>query len=196
VYNPIPQDAADVALLNNQCNYPGQPDFQGQPTWQKQVPGALLVTGDLTATLHSGSPAFDNNADFVLFGFPGAPGAYAGQYGVFESYCDSGYLQIPGTVHAVAPVSASDPVHASFGRAATSGGSYGFSGGGNLPGDPDLGGTAVVKNCSIQMSATAIAAGPKEAAWATQPYVTELGCSYIPYPTICAPVTHWEPLSC
>ena len=34
VYKPIPQDAADIALLNKRCNYPGQPDFQGQPTWQ------------------------------------------------------------------------------------------------------------------------------------------------------------------
>jgi hypothetical protein len=182
VYKPIAQDAADVALLNSQCNYPGVPDLQGQPTWQTEVPNAQLLTGDLTATLHAGSPAFDNNSDFVLFAFPGGPGAYGGSYGIFEAYCDSGYIQVPGTVHAVAAISSADPVHGFYswaGDLAQAGG-YGFSGGGNDPGGPDLGGTSVVKNCSVQVSADAIAADPKLAAWKTTTPEFGLGCTFIP----------------
>jgi hypothetical protein len=182
VYKPIAPDPSDTALLNSQCNYPGQPDFQGQPTWQSQIPGAVYLTSDMTATLHAGSPAFDNATDFVLFGFPGAPGAYSGSYGVFEAYCDSGYIQIPGSVHGVAPISPTDPVNAEFSWAGpnAAAGGYGFSGGGNDPGGPDLGGTAVVKNCSVQVSAAAIAAAPALAAWKTTAPAFDIGCTYIP----------------
>jgi hypothetical protein len=182
VYKPIAADPADTALLDAQCNYPGQPAFQGQPTWQATVPGALFLTSDLTATLRAGSPAFDNNADFVLFGFPGAPGAYSGQYGIFEAYCDSGYIQIPGTIHAVAPISSTDPVNALYSWAGpnAAAGGYGFSGGGNDPGGPDLGGTAVVASCSVQVSADAAAAVPALTAWKTTVPAFDLGCTYIP----------------
>jgi hypothetical protein len=182
VYKPIAPDPSDTTLLNSQCNYPGQLDFQGQPTWQTTVPGAVYLTSDMTATLHAGSPAFDNNADFVVFGFPGAPGAYSGQYGIFEAYCDSGYIQIPGSVHAVAPISSTDPANGNFswaGPSAAAGG-YGFSGGGNAPDGPDLGGTAVVKNCSVQVSADAIAAAPALAAWKTTAPAFAIGCTYVP----------------
>ena len=181
VYKPIPQDTADVALLNTQCNYPGQPAFEGQPNWQTTVPNALLLTTDMTATLRPGSPTFDNKADAVLFGFV-SNSAYSGQYGIFEAYCDSGYIQIPGTIHGVGPISSTDPVHGVYswaGSLAQSGG-YGFSGGGNAPGAPDVGGTAVVKNCSVQVSTYAIAADPAVAAWKTTTPPFDIGCTYVP----------------
>jgi hypothetical protein len=180
VYEPSPPDAVDTALLNAQCNYPGQPDFQGQPTWQSTVPDAVYLTTDITATLRPASPAFDNSADPVTFGFPGAPGAYSGSYGIFEAYCDSGYIQIPGAVHGVAPLSGADPVHGFYGWATASGSSYGFYGGGNDPGGPDLGGTSVVSNCVVQVSAAALSADPKLAAWTTTPYALQDGCSFAP----------------
>lgn len=183
VYEPIAQDAADIALLNQQCNYPGVPDLRGQPTWQAQVPGALFLTSDLTAKLRPGSPAFDNSKDFVYFGMPGAPGAYGGDYGIFEAYCDTGYIRVPGAIHGVAPISSTNPVFGIsnlYGWAAENGSSYGFAGGGNSPDSPDTGGSAVVKDCVVQVSAAAAAAAPKVAAWTSQAYSFGLGYSYAP----------------
>jgi hypothetical protein len=68
-------------------------------------------------------------------------------------------------------------VHGTYGWA-NNPSAYGFWAGGNQPGTPDSGGTAVVSNCVIQLSAAAIAAGPVVAAWATQPYTVINGCIY------------------
>jgi hypothetical protein len=176
VYKPIAQDAAEVALLNSQCNYPGQPDFQGQPTWQAQYPNSKFMDISMTATLHPGSPAF-LAGDAVNFGFGGGVSAYSGAYQTFEAYCSPGYITIPGTITGVATVPASDPAHALWGWASNPA-QYGFDGGGDDPGEPDSGGTAVVSNCVVQLSADAKAAGGNIAAWATQPYAKVNGCDY------------------
>jgi hypothetical protein len=176
VYKPIAQDAADVALLNKQCNYPGQPDFQGQPTWQAQYPNSLFLDVTMTATLHPGSPAF-LPGDAVNFGLGGGVSAYSGAYQTFEAYCSPGYITIPGTITGVATVPASDPAHALWGWASNPA-QYGFDGGGNDPGQPDSSGTAVVSNCVVQLSADAKAAGPNIAGWATQPYAKTNACDY------------------
>jgi hypothetical protein len=176
VYKPMAQDAADLALLNKQCNYPGQPDFQGQPTWQAQYPNSLFLDVTMTATLHAGSPAF-LPADAVNFNLGGGASAYSGAYQTFEAYCSPGYITIPGTIQGVATVPSSDPAHALWGWDANPA-SYGFDGGGDDPGQPDSGGTAVVSNCVVQLSADAKAAGPSIAAWASQPYAKVNGCDY------------------
>ncbi len=155
VYAPAPLSAADSALLDAQCNYPGIPDFQGQPTCESSFPSPLGVTTPITSTLHAGSPAFSTE-DGILFFFLG-PSAYSGSYLGFEAYCSPGLVVAPGTIHGVAPVPSSDPIGGNFGWASANG-YYGFTGGGNAPGGPDLGGTAVVTNCTIQASAAAKAA--------------------------------------
>jgi hypothetical protein len=177
VYKPIAQDAADIALLNKQCNYPGQPDFQGQPTWQAQYPNSKFMDISMTATLHPGSPAF-LPGDAVNFEFGGGGvSAYSGAYQTFEAYCSPGYITIPGTITGVITVPSSDPAHGLWGWD-TNPASYGFDGGGNDPGEPDSGGTAVVSNCVVQLSADAKAAGPSIAAWATQAYAQTNACDY------------------
>ena len=171
VYKPIPVDAADTALLNKQCN------FSGSPKWQTQFPANIVyLTTTITATLRPGSPAF-KKSDNVLFGFAWGDTAFSGDYSGFEAACASGFVGLPGTVHGVAPVAASDPAHSTYGWA-SKGADYGFAGGGNDPGAPDSGGTALVKNCSVQLSPAAIAASAKIAAWATQPFKLSLGCDY------------------
>jgi hypothetical protein len=176
VYKPIASNAADIALLNSECNYPGQPDLQGQPTWQSQYPNSLYLDVTITATMHAGSPAF-LPADAVNFGYGGGASAYSGAYQTFEAYCAPGYITIPGTIHGVGTVPMSDPAHALWGWAANPA-QYGFFGGGNDPGEPDSGGTAVVSNCVVRLSADAKAAGPSIAAWASQPYDKVNGCDY------------------
>jgi hypothetical protein len=173
VYQPIAPDASDTALLNAQCN------LSGEPTWQSDVPDAVYLTTEITATLHPGSSAFDNTNDGVLFDFPGPPGAFSGAYGGFEAPCASGFIQIPGTIHGVAALSASDPVHSTYGWANGALAAYGFIGGGNAPG-PDLGGTAVVSDCVVQVSASAAAADAKVAAWPSTPYTLANSCDYTP----------------
>ncbi len=177
VYKPMAQDAAGVALLNSQCNYPGQPDFQGQPTWQAQYPNSKFMDITMSATLHPGSPAF-LPGDAVNFEFgAGGVSAYTGAYQTFEAYCSPGYITIPGTITGVATVPSSDPAHGLWGWD-TNPAAYGFDGGGNDPGEPDSGGTAVVSKCVVQLSADAKAASPIIAAWATQPYAQVNACDY------------------
>jgi hypothetical protein len=43
---------------------------------------------------------------------------------------------------------------------------------------PVVGGTAIVSDCAIQLSAAAQAASPVAAAWATQPFVLVDGCRF------------------
>ncbi len=171
VYKPTPVDTADTKLLNKQC------DFQGSPKWQTQFPANIVyVTTTITATLRPGSPAF-KKADNVLFGYSWGDAAFSGDFSGFEAACSSGFVNLPGTVHGVAPVAASDPAHSTYGWA-SKGGDYGFAGGGNDPGAPDSGGTAYVSHCVVQLSAEAAAASSKIASWPTQPFKTRLGCDY------------------
>jgi hypothetical protein len=170
VFEPVSQDASDVALMNAQCN------LSGQPTWQTTYPGSLFLDTTITATLAPGSPAF-LPADAINFGFASGASAFSGAYTGFEAPCAPGYIGIPGTIHGVATVPASDPVHGTYGWA-NNPSSYGFVGGGNDPGGADSGGTAVVSDCIVQLSATAAAADVTEAAWASQPFVMAHGCKY------------------
>ena len=178
VYKPSAPDAADTALLNKQCNYPGQPDLKGQPNWQTQYANPLYLTSDLTATVSGFGPAWSNKTNPVLFGYLGVPAAFGGSYETWEAYCAAGFITVPGTIHAVAPVPASNPTTGSLGWAGALDNEFGFLGGGNFPGGPDLGGKAVVTDCVVQLSATASAASPKVAAWATQAFKLKNGCIF------------------
>jgi hypothetical protein len=82
---------------------------------------------------------------------------------------------VPG--QRVAPVPGADPVGGSFGWANRFG-SYGFSGGGNYPVTPVVGGNAIVSDCAIQLSAAAKAASAVAAAWAAQPFVLANRCRF------------------
>jgi hypothetical protein len=170
VYKPATPTAADTALLNTVCNAPGQ------QTWQAQYANSLYLDVTMTATLHPGSPAF-LPGDAVNFGYGGGASAYSGGYQTFEADCAPGYITIPGTIHGVGTVPMSDPAHALWGWASNPA-QYGFFGGGNDPGEPGSGGTAVVSDCVVQLSAEAKAAGLSIAAWATQPYAMTNGCDY------------------
>ena len=178
VYKPVSPDAADTALLNKECNYPGQPDFKGQPKWQSGYPSPLYLTTDITTTLDAGSPAWKNTKDGVLFWFLGAPGAFSGSYAPWEAACDSGFTKIPGTIHGVAPVPSSNPTGGSLGWAGSMNNQFGFIGGGNAVSNDDLGGTALIKNCVVQLSPEAKAANSKVAAWPTKPFTLENGCTF------------------
>ncbi len=170
VFKPATQNASDIALLSSQCNFDGQPD------WQSLYPNSLFLDTTITATLHPASPAFLPD-DQVNFDFAWGASAYSGAYSGFEAACSPGYIDIPGTLHGVATVPSSDPVRATYGWANNPSG-YGFWAGGNVPGSPDAGGTAVVSNCVTQLGPDATAAGSVEAAWATQPFTMVDGCSY------------------
>jgi hypothetical protein len=177
VYQPTAPTAADTALLNSECNYPGVPDLQGNPDWQTQYSSPLILATTMSSTLHPGTTAWSKD-DTVLFTYAENVSAYSGSYSGFEAYCSPGILVIPGTVHGVAPVPSTNPASAPLGWA-SSVGAYGFDGGGNVEDNSDLGGTAVIGNCAIELSAAAMAAGPAIAAWATQPYVATNGCIYL-----------------
>jgi hypothetical protein len=170
VYKPAPQNATDVALLNFECN------FGGSENWAALYPNSLFLDTTMVATLRPGSPAFlpDDQVDFQ---YSWGANAYSGDWAPFEAACSPEFIKIPGTVHGVATVPSSDPVHGTYGWA-NNPSAYGFWAGGNQPGTPDSGGTAVVSNCVIQLSAAAISAGPVVAAWATQPYTVMNGCIY------------------
>lgn len=170
VYKPVPQNAADAAILDSQCNFGGNDD------WRQVHPNSIFLDTTMVATLRPGSPAFLPD-DQVDFDFSWGASAYSGDWAPFEAACSPEFIKIPGTVHGVATVPASDPAHGEYGWAQNPSG-YGFWAGGNQPGTPDSGGTAVVRNCVIQLSADATAAGSVEAAWATQPYVVTNGCDY------------------
>jgi hypothetical protein len=177
VYQPTAPTAADTALLNSECNYPGVPDLQGNPDWQTQYSSPLMLRTTMSSTLHPGTTSWSTD-DTVLFTYAENVSAYSGSYSGFEAYCAPGLLVIPGTVHGVAPVPSTNPAGAPLGWA-SSVGAYGFDGGGNAQDNTDLGGTAVIGNCAIELSPAAVAAGPAIAAWATQPYVAANGCIYL-----------------
>jgi hypothetical protein len=171
VYAPSAPTAPDTALLDGQCN------LDGQPTWESGFPGgALYLTSTVTATAHPGSPAFNNLAT-IGYELGSGSSAWSGDYSVEQSYCAPGSIALPGQVHGVSPVLASNPVTSAFGWGAHTS-TYGLDGDGNDPSDPNGGGDTVVGNCAVQLSPAAIAAVPGIVAWTTQPYVATVGCYY------------------
>jgi hypothetical protein len=170
VFAPAAPDAANTALLNAQCNQPGQ------PTWQSNYPSPQYVTTTITATLVHGSPSWSVD-DQVSAYFTGASSAFSGAFVVAQSDCAPGYITIPGTIHGVAPVDASNPANGTYGWASAFG-EYGFDGGGNDPSAADSSGTGVVGNCAIEESTAATAASPLVASWLTQPFVPANGCRF------------------
>jgi hypothetical protein len=175
VFQPAAPTVIDTALLDSQCNYPGVPTLKGQPTWESRYPSPLFVTTTITSTVRDGSRAWSPD-EKVIFYFLGTA-AYSGAYSGFEAYCAPGILHVPGSIHGVAPVPGADPIGGSFGWA-NKFGSYGFNAGGNYPVTPVVGGTAIVSDCAIELSATAKAASGVAAAWATQPFVLANGCRF------------------
>ena len=175
VFQPSGATAADTALLNMQCNYPGAPDLQGQPTWQEQYSSPLFVTTTITSTLRSGSRAWWTD-DEIVFGFLGSS-AYSGAWTGFQANCSPGLLVVPGTVHGVAPVLSSDPIDGTTGWASGNG-EYGFGGGGQDPRQQDVGGTALISDCTIEVSASAKAASSVAQSWAEHGAQTADGCSF------------------
>jgi hypothetical protein len=175
VFQPSGATAADTALLNMQCNYPGAPDLEGQPTWQEQYPNPLFVTATITSTLRSGSRAWSTD-DEIVFGFLGSS-AYSGAWKGFQAACSPGLLVVPGTVHGVAPVPSSDPIDGTTGWASGNG-EYGFGGGGQDPGQQDVGGTTVISDCTIEVSASAKATSSVAQSWAEHGAQAADGCSF------------------
>jgi hypothetical protein len=175
VFAPAGATAADTTLLNMQCNYPGAPDLQGQPTWQEQYPSPLFVTTTIASTERHGSRPW-STADQIVFGFLGSS-AYSGSFTGFQADCSPGLLVIPGTVHGVAPVQSSDPINGNTGWASGNG-EYGFSGGGADPGQQDLGGTAVISDCAIEVSHAAKTESSVAQSWAEHGVAPGEDCSF------------------
>lgn len=170
VFAPAAATASDTALLNAQCNQ------AGQPTWQSTNPSPSFITTTITATLKHGSSAW-STSDQVAAYFLGSTSAFSGAYAVAQSDCAPGYIDIPGSIHGVAVVDASNPATGTNGWAGAFG-LYGFDGGGNDPTATDSSGTGVVQHCAIEESAAAQAASPVAAAWLTQAFVLAHGCTF------------------
>jgi hypothetical protein len=176
VYMPTAVAAGQQALLDSQCNYPGDAAAQGQPRWETQYPRTVYLNTTITATARAGTPAWPNSTDPVVFNFiPVA--AYTGAYTVLQSSCAAGKITVPGTVTGVAPLWGSNPAGGPYGWATTLG-SYGFNGGGNDPGGPNPG-TAVVTDCTVQLSGAASGASASVAAWATRAFNQQVGCVFV-----------------
>lgn len=99
------------------------------------------MTTTITSTLRPGSRAWSAD-DEVVFDFLGSS-AYSGAVTGFQADCSPGLMVIPGSVHGVAPVLSSDPIGGNTGWASGNG-QYGFGGGGQNPGQQDVGGTATI----------------------------------------------------
>jgi hypothetical protein len=175
VFQPVATNPVDTALLDSQCNYPGVRSLKGQPSWESVYPSPLFVTTTITSTVRADSPTWLPD-DEVIFYFLGTA-AYSGSFAGFEAYCAPGVLGVPGQIHGVAPVPGGDPVGGASGWASEIG-SYGFDGGRNDLVAPVVGGTAIVSDCAIQLSAAARVASPVAAAWATLPFVLADGCRF------------------
>jgi hypothetical protein len=174
VFMPAPITAAQRAQLNTGCAGENDQDATGAP-WLHNYQSAWILSSTMTATLNPGSPAWNNTTNGVLADYVGF-GYFSGSYMGFEAACAPGFITIPGTQQAIAPIQGTNPAGQPYGWAGEFG-SYGFYGGGNDPGGPDMGGTAVVSHCLVQLSSTA-AANPTAAAWATRvPKVID-GCDY------------------
>lgn len=175
VFVPAVATPANRTVLDGQCESLGNPNLGGTKPWADTYVGTLILSSTMTATLNPGSSAWDNKANPVLADFLGF-GAFTGAYAGFEAACSPGFITIPGTQQAIGPIQAANPSGQPYGWAGEFGG-YGFYGGANDPGAPDLGGSAVVSNCVVQLSGTATA-NATAAAWAT--FVPKLidGCDY------------------
>jgi hypothetical protein len=177
VYLPTPITSAQKAQLDTDCADSWDPNETNAP-WLNNFAGADILTSTMTATLHSGSPAWDNTNNPVLSDF-WASGDFSGAYNTFQAYCSPGFISIPGTEQAISPIQSVNPSGQNWGWAGEFG-SYGFYGGGNDPENQDeLGGGAVVANCAIQLSSTA-AASSVAAAWAAAApgYKLSDGCDF------------------
>ncbi len=175
-YLPAAPSGNEVALLDSQCNYPAVPALQGQPSWESQYPRTVYMHTTIVANLRPGSPAWPNSTDPVIFSFVPVS-AYTGSYTVLQASCTAGSITVPGTVQGVAPLWGSAPASGPYGWA-TPLGSYGFTGGGNDPGGPSPG-TAVVTDCTVQLSPTASGASPSVAAWTTRAFDRQTGCVFV-----------------
>ncbi len=175
-FAPTTAAPGQTALLDAQCNYPGDPAAQGQPRWETQYPRTVYLNVTITATPRAGTPTWSNSNDPVVFNFIPVS-AYTGAYTVAQASCAAGNIAVPGTVTGVAPLWGSNPARGPYGWA-TPLGSYGFNGGGNDPGGPNAG-TAVVTDCKVQLSASASAASPSIAAWPTRAYNPQVGCVFV-----------------
>jgi hypothetical protein len=145
------------------------------PTWQEQYPNPLFVTTTISATMRQGSRAW-SASDQVVFGFLGSS-AYSGSYTGFQADCSPGLLGIPGSVHGVAPVDASDPIDGPTGWASGNG-EYGFGGGGGGGDQQDLGGTAAISDCAIEVSQSAKTQSSVAQGWAEHGAAPGDGCSF------------------
>ena len=101
--------------------------------------------------------------------------AYTGDYKPFQAYCAPGLIVFPGTSQGVAVVAASPTAKNGW---AVPGSAYGFSADGNSPIESDTLGPTVMQDCTVQVSAAAIAVAPSLSGWASQAYVKTNGCSY------------------
>ena len=173
VYPPAAATAAQKTQMNTDCAGLSDPDAANAP-WLNDYQSADMLTATVTATLKPGSPAWDNTANGVLAFYVGF-GDFTGAFLGFEAGCAPGFITIPGTQQQLAPVQSTDPAGQDYGWAGQFG-SYGFVGGGNDPGGPDLGGNAVVSNCVVQLSPAAQAAGSTVTAWATHSFTLAEGC--------------------
>jgi hypothetical protein len=177
VYLPTPITSAQKAQLTADCPDSWGPDETDAP-WLNNFAAADTLTSTMTATLHPGSPAWDNTNNPVLSDF-WAAGDFTGAYHTFQADCAPGFITIPGTEQAISPIQSVNPSGQNWGWAGEFG-SYGFYGGGNDPANQDeLGGGAVVADCTIQLSSTA-AASTVAAAWAAAApsYTLINGCDF------------------
>lgn len=161
VYLPTTPTAAQESLLDSLCRTNGS--VQDSSLWAAGYPNALMLTSTMTATLLPGSPAWDNTKNLVTAGFPAAA-AFTGAYRGYQAPCTSGFITIPGTQQALAPIPKSNPSGGVFGWAGALA-SYGFDTGGNSDDQGELQGNATVSQCTITLSPTA-AANPVAAGWA------------------------------
>jgi predicted secreted protein len=173
---PTAAAAGQVALLDAQCNYPGDVAAKGQPSWESQYPRTVYMNTTIIATARAGTPAWPNATDPLSFAFLPVS-AYTGAFTQGQSPCAAGLLTVPGTVVGVAPLWGSNPALGPYGWA-TPLGSYGFSGGGNDPGGPNPG-PATVTDCTVQLSPTASAASASVAGWPTRAYIKQTGCVFV-----------------
>jgi hypothetical protein len=174
VFVPAPITAAQRSTFDSKCAGQTDSDAVGAP-WQNNYAVSDVLSSTMTATLNSGSPAWDNKTNGVLADFMSF-GVFSGAYQTFEAYCAPGFITIPGTQQAIAPIQSANPAGQDWGWAGEFA-AYGFYGGGNAPNGGDLDGKAVVSNCHVEVSPTA-SANAVAAGWATKVMHLGDGCDY------------------
>jgi hypothetical protein len=166
VYGPNGSaSAADLALLAKQCS-----------DWKTNYPSAQFVTTSITSSLLPGSPAWPATA--VPVGMSaGEYTAWSGNFDNFEAQCAAGVLKaLPGSVHGVLPIPATNPANANTGWARSS---YGFF----VAWDGDAGdippsNRVAISNCKITLGATA-ASNSYASKWPSHPQTSGgLGCEF------------------